>query len=366
MNLKIVIQSVVLCTLFLVSLQSHAKDYVFGWPFLESEAMQPRGGSTTGPEVTLASEPSETFESIRQSEISDFERDRRAILSMSGPYRVSFDFLEVAVFEGDFQPAAPYRSWGTEYVYVIEDEGDYISLQHVLVMTVIDDEGVSHGPFTTKHWRQDWHYQPESAHLYQGDNLWEEQSIPEDVRSGHWAQTVWQVDDSPRYAGWGQWSHHPTFSNWNSNTTWRPLPRREYAARDDYDVLVGENHHTVTADGWIHEEHNNKVVLETTGSEPKSIAREYGIARYQRIEGHDFSPGDQYIESTAEFWGAVRRYWSEIYAENKVIQLEEPIDQAGLFMPLFERAQQIADGDFFDEEANLSLINSTIDGFMAE
>ena len=40
---------------------------------------------------------------------------------MAGPYRVSFDFLEVVRFDPALKPDAPYQSWGTEYVFVAED-----------------------------------------------------------------------------------------------------------------------------------------------------------------------------------------------------------------------------------------------------
>ena len=68
---------------------------------------------------------------ITRKDLTRFERDRRAILAMQGPHRASFDFLEVAGFTSGFSPAAPYQSWGTEYVYLVVDEGDFISLQHI-------------------------------------------------------------------------------------------------------------------------------------------------------------------------------------------------------------------------------------------
>ena len=49
-------------------------------------------------------------------------------------YRVYFDFMETMGFVDDYVPAQPYQSWATEYVKVIEDEKDFISLQHITVM----------------------------------------------------------------------------------------------------------------------------------------------------------------------------------------------------------------------------------------
>ena len=360
---NILLTTSLILSLSLLSLSSYAQDYVFSWPFIESESMQPRGGNSQGPDVQLDNEISDDFQRIQESGLSKLERDRRAILAMAGPYRVSFDFLEIAGFQANFSPSAPYQSWGTEYVYVIANEPEFVSLQHLLVMTVIDDEGQTHGPFVTKHWRQDWQYQQESVHSYQGLNQWHKQSIDKHQQEGSWVQTVWQVDDSPRYAGWGTWEHRPSYSAWTSNETWRPLPRREYSVREDYDILVGQNTHTIIPDGWIHEEQNNKVVLESLGHEKQRIAREYGVARYQRIQNYDFSPSDAYIEATAKFWNLVRDYWAQLYAENETIELRAAVDQSGMFMPLFQRAQEIADGKEYEAEVEGKFVKETIDSF---
>ena len=87
-------------------------DYVFGWPFVEPEAIAPRGGTTEGPAVELVQEPTEAFQRLQGEGINPRERDRRAILALAGAHRVSFDFLEVMGYSPDFEPAAPYRSWG--------------------------------------------------------------------------------------------------------------------------------------------------------------------------------------------------------------------------------------------------------------
>jgi hypothetical protein len=110
------------------------RQFTFSWPYTDASEMAPRGGSSKGPEVDLDSEASLAWASLREKNLTKFERDRRAILAMQGPYRASFDFLEVAGFKSGFSPHAPYQSWGTEYVYLIVDDGDFISLQHILVI----------------------------------------------------------------------------------------------------------------------------------------------------------------------------------------------------------------------------------------
>ena len=69
--------------------------YTFSWPLTGDAALQPRGGSTQGAEVAIDTAPSSAWQALQQAGLSQSERDRRAILSMAGSYRVTFDFLEI-------------------------------------------------------------------------------------------------------------------------------------------------------------------------------------------------------------------------------------------------------------------------------
>jgi len=340
--------------------------YVFGWPFLADEDMQPRGGTTKGPAVTLVQEPTEAFERLQEPGLSRHERDRRAILAMAGGFRVGFDFLEVMGYAPDYEPTRPYQSWATEYIYVLTDEPDHIVLQHMLVMRVVDEEGTVQGPFVQKHWRQEWRRGAEAAHVYRGQRTWQRRELPAEGNEHTWLQTVWQVDDAPRYAARGQWRHDGDRSIWTSGTTWRPLPRREHSVRDDYDALVGTNRRTILPTGWVHEQRNHKVVLSGPGEIDHRLATEYGIARYERIRDHDFSAGDAYLEATADFWRIVRDYWDELLAANERIRLHAEVDGRSLFQPLFERAQRIADGDDPGTAAHERFVRETINRWIAD
>jgi hypothetical protein len=335
--------------------------YTFAWPIGEGMP-KPRGASTKGVAVTLDPEPAPTWTRLQESGLSDFERDRRAILAMAGPYRVSFDFLEVARFDPALKPDAPYQSWGTEYVFVSEDRGDFIALQHVLVMRVMQQDGSESEPFVTRHWRQEWRYQADTALLYEGADTWAVKTIPQDRRAGAWVQSVYQVDDSPRYAAAGHWRHSNSFSTWTSEETWRPLPRREWSVRSDYQVLVGTNRHTITPTGWLQEENNVKLAL-NADARPRAampyLAREYGVARYERIKNYDFAPGKDYFEKTEPFWAEVRSAWQEISRRGR-FKLTKPVDQGQLFAPFFEYADKLADGESFVLEDARTFIRQTL------
>ena len=325
--------------------------YIFAWPFIDTSEMAPRGGTTRGAAVKTSEGPSRQWEVLQSSGASSQERDRAAILAMAGEYRTSFDFLETVVFAEPHLPAAPYRSWGTEKVYVVEDRGDFISLQHILEMVFVDDEGNRQGPFVQKHWRQDWQYEPESVHEYVGRREWRRRDLTESERAGRWSQAVYQVDDSPRYAGLGSWEHEPSYSAWESDRTARPLPRRESTVRQDYDILDAINRHTIIPTGWVHEEDNLKVVLpDSSQSSQKVRSREKGVNRYELIEGFDFSGSDAYWEETGPLWKEVRRAWAQKFASTPEVQVATKCGDQPVFVALFGYAEKLRSKNPPEEE----------------
>jgi hypothetical protein len=341
--------------------------YTFSWP-LDGSGLMPRGGTTKGPAVTLDHSESAAWQRLQEKGLSDFERDRRAILAMAGTYRVTFDFLEVMPFGAQDGPKGPYQSWGTEKVYVDSDRGEFISLVHILEMRIVQPDGKVSEPMVTKHWRQDWTYQPRYVVEYKGNDRWERRPLAASEASGRWLQTVYQVDESPRYASLGKWQHTGSFSSWLSAETWRPLPRREWSVRQDYQVLAGTNRHTILADGWVQEENNLKAVLtaarELDPTRPY-VGREYGVARYERIRDADFAAADSYYERTKEFWDQVRDRWSKVFAERGTVTLRGPVDKLGLFQPLFAHADAIAEQGTAASKKNQEVIEAALKGMGA-
>lgn len=339
-----------------------ARQYTFSWPITSDPALAPRGGSTRGPELTLDKTPSEAWKALQTPGLTSFERDRRAILAMAGSYRVTFDFLEVTPFSADAKRDRPYQSWGTERVYVDRDDGRLISLSHILAMRIVQKDGSLSEPLVTKHWRQDWRYEPSELVEYRGREQWARRVLQQKDVAGQWSQTVYQVDESPRYASLGKWQHTASFSTWISGDTWRPLPRREWSARKDYQVLIGTNRHTIIPTGWIQEENNLKGVLDekrALDAQMPYLAREYGVARYERLQAPDFGAADQYYERTKKFWDDVRDAWAADFRKQPVITLRAPVDQGGLFVPLFEQADKIAAGETV-ENNNAQIIEKSL------
>jgi hypothetical protein len=341
--------------------------FTFSWPFEPGDKLQPRGGTTKGAPLTLATEPSAEWQALQEPGLAKFERDRRAILAMAGGYRTSFDFLETVGFTPGFEPSRPYQSWGTEYIYVVEDAGTFIQLQHLMVMFVAGADGKVQGPFVQKHWRQDWRYEDRDLHVYAGRNQWRRDLRDAAGVSGRWTQAVFQVDDSPRYEAVGAWVHEGTYSAWTSETTWRPLPRREASVRSDYQVLAGVNRHTIVPTGWIQEEENLKLVLDADGkpaADAPYLARELGVNRYEHIVGFDFSAGDRYWQRSAVFWADVRSAWERVYAERERFEFLEEVEGREMFEPFFEYADALDNGRAYDSAAAADVIRRTFATFL--
>lgn len=263
---------------------------------------------------------------------SAFDCDRRAILAQAGRYRVSFAFDETAALRPGYTLRKPQRSGGEEWVFVVEDSGTRIVLQHILI-------GPGH---VTKHWRQDWDYQPAAGWRYAGGDRWERWAIAPPEAHGAWLQSVWQVDDSPRYTALGRWTHDGNASIWTAAPAWRPLPRREHTTRADYDVLVSANRHGIAADGWVHLQDNLKLDTKAPPAR-RYLAREQGVNRYTRDGGLDIAAAEDYWRRTAPFWAQVRAGWAARLAGAESVAVAETIDGVPLWLAMLEVAE--APGD---------------------
>jgi hypothetical protein len=357
----------ILCFLAAAAGADETRQFTFSWPFAPDSDMRPRGGTSIGTAVELATEPADAWLALQEPGLTAFERDRRAILAMAGEFRTSFEFIETVGFEPGFEPSRPYQSWSTEVIDVIEDAGEAISLQHIIVMFYIDRDGATQGPIVQKHWRQDWVYEDKSLHQFVGHGHWREHEPTETERRGRWSQAVYQVDDSPRYEALGTFVHTANYSAWTSDETWRPLPRRESSVRDDYDVLIGTNRHTITPTGWVQEEENLKVVLDADGNpagDAPYLARELGLNRYERIVDFDFSAAADYWSATADFWSDVRAAWAQVYAERERFELAARIDGEALFVPMFEYAYRLEQGEAYSAETGRAFIDETLTRYL--
>jgi len=267
---------------------------------------------------------------------ADPAKDRAAILAMRGEYTVDFAFDETVLLAPGYERASAQRSSGDEVVIVVEDTPTKVVLQHLLV-----DQKSGH---VTKHWRQDWTYEAPRRWEFASDQTWRTREIPADKTRGAWTQCVYEVSDAPRYCGTGKWNHRYGVATWTSDRTWRPLPRREYTKRSDYNAMNVENRHTIVPGGWTHEQDNTKTVRRADGGTERTIAREFGFNDYIRTGELDFKPAYDYWNATRDYWAKVRARWDERLADPRGLHLKTKVDGMAMIIPLFTQAGEVQEG----------------------
>lgn len=328
------------------------------WLLDRYQKQKPRGGTTIGVQPKIDKTPKNSFLRIAETS-SKKQKDRLAILSMVGEYRATFEFTEVFGGILNYELDRPYQSWGTEIVYPVVEDENFISLQHILVMYIKDKNGETQGPYVQKHWRQDWKFQDTTIMDHPKYKTWTFENISKKEAKGTWAQKVFQVDDSPRYESYGKWIHEKGASRWISHTTRRPVPRREHTIRKDYDHLKGINKITILSWGWVMEEINDKIQ-----SPNQYIGTEYGVARYQSIKGYNFKPAYEYWQETATYWKAVAQSWESKFSKKKKICLRKSVEKMPLFMFHFMEAGEYAKATVKDKKLLLKKPLQTINRFI--
>ena len=261
-------------------------------------------------------------------------KDIEAIKEMCGCFEIDFKFSETFQYSNDsnYSKSKNYNSKALEYAKLIKDEKGHISIQHLLVM----------GDYVIKHWRQDWIYQNKDLLKYDGNNNWKYKSKTKRAVKGQWTQKVFQVDDSPRYEGSATWVHIDGKSYWE-NSSYAPLPRREYTKRDDYNIMIRGNRHEITNDGWIHDQDNYKVIKDFKSDSEVIIASEKGFNKYTRVDESKCNAAIDWWDKNNVKWSFVLDKWNSIYSQKENISLRKSIENKPLFSFLFD--ENVVDKD---------------------
>ena len=255
------------------------------------------------------------------------KKDSEAIKKMCGCFEIDFNFAETFQFSNDsnYVKSKNYNAKAIEYAKLIKDEKGHISIQHLLVMD----------NYVIKHWRQDWIYQNRNLLKYDANNSWKHVIKSKKDVKGQWTQKVFQVDDSPRYEGTSSWVHVDGKSYWE-NSSYAPLPRREYTKRNDYNILIRGNRHEIVDEGWIHDQDNYKVVKDSESNAEAIIAAEKGFSTYTKVDESKCSAAINWWNDNNAKWSHVRNKWNSIYSKNEDISLNRTVKNKPLFLYLFD------------------------------
>lgn len=284
------------------------------------------------------------------------ELERNLIKSMAGNYKVSFKFAETFAPDPNYQYGERHFSQAKEIAFIIEDTEDKISIQHILFV----------GQHQIKHWRQDWIYENTELLVLEKNHHWKKIELTPEQAKGTWTQKVYQVDDCPRYQGYGTWVHVDGRHFWES-TADAALPRREIttAGRTDYNVLRRNSHIEIFEDGsWLLDQDNEKINRHPDGTE-SLICLEKGLEKFTP-KSYDSAEIMQWWNDQKEFWAEVRQIWGDFMVNSDEVKIAE---DEKLYRSQFELAKKYS-GDQFDAEAArksiLNLLCQHVEGFPAE
>ena len=256
---------------------------------------------------------------------------RKNIENLCGCFEVKFKYAET--FSPD--PNYKYRerddlSEGLELIVPLEMSDKKIVLQHLLL---ISDSMI------IKHWREDWTYEEPELWTYSGDMRWTR--LPNDPQrsKGKWTQSVWEVSDAPRYQGAGEWVSLDGKTFWQ-NTSDAPLPRREYTTRSDYNILKRTNKISLSENGWVHEQDNQKIIREQNSD--KLLVEEKGFNIYTKTDASKCEAAKMYWEKHQEFWVKVRTAWKDIMKDKSSITVKTRVEGRPLYLHLDELEKDLA------------------------
>jgi hypothetical protein len=272
--------------------------------------------------------------------------DEKAIKAMCGCYEIKFNFAETFKYPKDtanYKASKVKHETALEWAELIEDEPGKKSIQHLLIV----GKGM-----IVKHWRQDWLFENTKFYDYNGFEDWKFKTKSKNDVKGQWTQSVFEVDDKPRYTGSSTWIHVDGRTFWE-NITNAPLPRREYTQRSDYNITKRTNVHEIAKNGWIHDQDNDKIIRDEKGND-YLLAQEKGHNTYTKVDDSRCEAAQKWWKENKAFWAKVRAKWDAEFAKNKDIKLLTELDGKALYMHL-----QKLKTDASQEE-----INKVIDSFI--
>jgi hypothetical protein len=291
-------------------------------------------------------------QSVAQQSVAP-QQDKESIKAQCGCYEVSFQYAETFAPSAKYEFHDRYTASALEWVGLIEETPNFVSLQHILVMN---------DSFALKHWRQDWHYENTDLYTFAGDNVWNYETLPENNTQGQWTQKVFQVDDAPRYEGSATWVHTDSRHYWES-TADAPLPRREYTHRDDYNVLQRTNHHEITEEGHLHEQDNVKIRRQS--GKDRVLVHEKGMNTYRRVDDARCQAAADWWRQNQAFWADVRTVWDEVLDRREKLTFQEKVNDQRLYEVLFPLNKAlVAEDGSYDSVAGLPQIREAVTTFV--
>ena len=259
---------------------------------------------------------------------AQLKEGKKNIDKFCGCFHVDFKYAETFSPDEEYKYKKREHLEGLELGLLVEKTDKKIVIQHLLI---VGDSTI------VKHWREDWEFESPYIWNYEGDKKWVKQQLKPEQYKNKWTQTIWEVDDAPRYQGIGEWVTTDGKTFWQ-NTTNAPLPRREYKSRADYNILRRGNRLILTDTGWVHEQDNDKIAKKD-GVE-KLVVQEKGYNTYTLRDAKDCVYANAWWNKHSVFWSKVRAEWESLIKAGNTINLASTVGDKPLREYLLELSNE--------------------------
>lgn len=266
-------------------------------------------------------------------------KEVQAVKSLCGCYEVDFKYAETFAADTAYKFSPRYHASGLEWVVAEETSDKKIVIQHLLL---------AGDSLIIKHWREDWEFEKNDWWQFNHDASWTHVAGDKQSAKGKWTQSVWEVDDAPRYQGTGNWVSSNGKYYWE-NTTDAPLPRREYTKRSDYNVMQRTNRIIITDTGWVHEQDNKKIIRKD-GKGDVFLAEEKGYNVYRKTDDAKCKQADAWWQKHRQFWKPVRESWEMAMKGKSNFQLISKVDGQFAYQQLDALEEQAINGPQLKEK----------------
>ena len=111
----------------------------------------------------------------------------------------------------------------------------------------------------------------------------------------------------------------------------------------------------ITDTGYLHEQDNQKIIR--TSGKDQLLVEEKGLNTYKRIDEKECAAALVYWEKNKDYWGRVRKIWSDYLDTHASVSLKNKIDNKFLHEYLIAQAKEYAENKISQEEVGTRIKN---------
>jgi len=125
--------------------------------------------------------------------------------------------------------------------------------------------------------------------------------------------------------------------------------------------MVRTNRHELTADGWIHEQDNDKVVRSANGDD--LLAEEKGWNTYKKVDDTKCKAAQDWWAKNEQYWSDVRKVWDEVYATKETLTFKGKVEDKIMYQRIFALGDEVTAATTYNSEAIQQQVSNIIKAY---